>query len=193
MTEDVGAKVLENPPITLLAPNAALLDGYADALRRGWSPNTMQDVSADELEAVEADPEAFLRDLTNDEGTVRLADGSTMPRLPFRLFWIYDGDFCGAIGLRFRRGSETLPPHVPGHIGYSIVPWKQRRGYATRALSLILPVARVEGMARVLVTCDADNLASKKVIEANGGRLFGVTPRDPETGKPKLSYWIETR
>jgi predicted acetyltransferase len=180
------------PKISLVVPSAALLDGYADALRAGWSPNTMQDVSADELEAVEADPDGFLRDLADESGTVKLADGSVAPRLPFRLFWIYDGDFCGAIGLRFRRGTEELPPHVPGHIGYSVVPWKRGRGYATRALALILPVARAEGMARVLVTCDADNVASKRVIEANGGTLIGLTPHDPETGKPKLSYWIET-
>lgn len=180
------------PRIHLIEPCAALLDGYAAALRRGWSPNTMQDVSADELEAVEADPAGFLRDLTDGDGTVTLADGREMQRLPFRLFWISDGDFCGSIGLRFRRGTEELPAHVPGHIGYAVVPWKRRLGYATAALALILPVARDEGLARVLVTCDADNDASKRVIVANGGVLVGLTPRDPETGKPKLSYWIET-
>lgn len=180
------------PEISLVEPCAALLDGYAAALRTGWSPNTMRDVSAEELAAVEADPEGFLRDLADCEGFVRLADGTEVPRLPFRLFWIYDGEFCGSIGLRFRRGSEELPPHVPGHIGYAIVPWKRRRGYATRALALILPVARAEGLARVLISCDADNEASKKVILANGGALIGLTPHDPETGKPKLSYWIKT-
>ena len=178
--------------ISLVAPCAALLGGYAAALRAGWSPNTMRDVSAEELEAVEADPEGFLRDLTDEKGMVTLADGSHVPRLPFRIFWIDDGEFCGAIGLRFQRSTEDLPPHVPGHIGYSIVPWKRRRSYATRALRLILPVARAEGLRRVLVTCDADNEASRKVIAANGGVLDGFTPHDPETGRPKLSYWIRT-
>ena len=171
---------------------AALLGGYTAALRRGWSPNTMRDVSADELEAVEADPDAFLADLTDPGGTVKASDGSEKPRLPFRLYWISDGEFCGSIGLRFARGTEELPVYVPGHIGYAIVPWKQRRGYATAALGLILPVAREEGLRRVVVSCDADNEGSKKVILANGGVLIGEVASDPETGKPKLTFRIET-
>jgi predicted acetyltransferase len=182
---------LKRAAINLVEPNAALLAGYAAALRRGWSPNTMRDVSADELEAVEADPSAFLADLAGTGGTIKLNDGSEKPRLPFRLFWIFDGDFCGSIGLRFQRGTEQLPPYVPGHIGYAIVPWKQRRGYATTALGLILPVARAEGLTQVVITCDADNEASRKVIVANGGILIDADPCDPETGKPKLTYRID--
>lgn len=183
---------MNTPPIKLVQPCAALLEGYAEALRRGWSPNTMRDVSADELQAVEADPEAFLADLTDQDGMVQMADGSEKPRLPFRLFWISDGEFCGAIGLRFMRGSEELPSYVPGHIGYTIVPWKQRRGYATAALGLVLAVAREEGLRHVVISCDADNEGSKKVILANGGVLAGEIARDAETGKPKLNFRIET-
>lgn len=187
-----GVMPLKKAAITLVIPNAELLPGYADALRQGWSPNTMVDVSADELAAVEADPQAFLADLTSPGGVIRHADGSETPRLPSRLFWISDGAFCGAIGLRFQPGTEELPHFVPGHIGYSIVPWKQRRGYATAALALILPIARAEGLTRVVVSCDADNEASEKVIVANGGVLIGDVPHDPETGKPKLIFRIAT-
>lgn len=187
-----GAAFLKNPPITLVEPCAALLGGYGDALRKGWSPNTMVDVSADELAAVEADGQAFLADLTAQGGLVKHADGSETERLPSRLFWISDGEFCGSIGLRFERGSEELPPFVPGHIGYAVVPWKRRRGYATAALRLILPVARAEGLARVTVSCDADNLASEKVITANGGMLIEEILRDAETGKAKLVFRIDT-
>ncbi len=42
------------------------------------------------------------------------------------------------IGLRWQRGSEALPPYCLGHIGYAVVPWKQGRGYATRALREVL-------------------------------------------------------
>jgi predicted acetyltransferase len=37
----------------------------------------------------------------------------------------------------------------------------------------------------VLVTCDTDNVASRKVIEANGGRY-------EDTRCNKLRYWIST-
>jgi len=136
---------LPNADIRLIAPNAELLDSYAAALRAGWSPNTMRDVSADELAAVEDDPEEFLRDLTDETGVVELATGGGSRVCRSGFFWIWDGEFCGSIGLRYQPGSEDLPSHVPGHIGYTIVPWKRRRGYATRALALMLPVARAEG------------------------------------------------
>ncbi len=162
---------MTTPIITLVKPAAALLERYAAALRAGWSPNTMRDVSAEELAAVEADPALFLDELTAKVGLIKLADGCKVPRLPSRLFWISDGDFCGSIGLRFQPGRADLPDYVPGHIGYSVVPWKQRRGIATRALALLLPIAWAEGLRHVTISCDSDNIASQKVITANGGVL----------------------
>ncbi|HEV2557760.1 MAG TPA: GNAT family N-acetyltransferase [Microvirga sp.] len=176
--------------LSLLEPGPALLAGYAAALDAGWSPNTTRDVSREQLAALRADPDAFLRDLTDPDGTVTLADGTVMPRLPFALFWLSDGEFCGSINFRFQRGTESLPPTCSGHIGYSIVPWKRRRGYATEALRLVLPVARREGFARVSVTCDADNLGSIRVIEANRGILTDRAPHPERPGQDKLTYWI---
>jgi predicted acetyltransferase len=85
---------------------------------------------------------------------------------------MWDGEFCGAIGFRWQPGTTDLPPYCLGHIGYSVVPWKQRRGYATLALRLILPLARAEGLPFVELTTDAANIASRRVIEANGGVLI---------------------
>ena len=59
---------------------------------------------------------------------------------------MWDGEFCGSIGFRWQPGTSALPPYCLGHIGYSVVPWKQRRGYATKALALLLPDARKEGL-----------------------------------------------
>ena len=53
-----------------------------------------------------------------------------------------------------------------------MVSWKRQRGYATRALQLLLPQAREEGLAYVELTTEADNIASQRVIEANGGKLI---------------------
>ena len=38
-------------------------------------------------------------------------------------------------------------------------------------LTAALPVARALGIDPALLTCDAPNIASRKVIEANGGAL----------------------
>jgi predicted acetyltransferase len=53
-----------------------------------------------------------------------------------------------------------------------VVPWKRQRGYATRALQLLLPHAKKEALAYIELTTDSDNMASRRVIEANGGKLI---------------------
>jgi predicted acetyltransferase len=176
--------------LRLVAPNEAMLPGYAAALERGWSPSTVRDVAPEQLAALRHDAAAFLRDLVDERGIAKQPDGSEKPRIPFRVFWLADGDFCGAINLRFVPGTEDLPAHVSGHVGYAVVPWKQRRGYATRALGMVLPVARGIGLRRVLVTCDEGNAASRKVILANGGVPAG---RETHDGAPaKLLFWVAT-
>jgi len=35
---------------------------------------------------------------------------------------MWDGEFCGQIAFRWQPGTEALPPHCLGHVGYSVVP-----------------------------------------------------------------------
>ena len=84
---------------------------------------------------------------------------------------MWDGEFCGTIGFRWQPGTPARPPTCLGHVGYSVVPWKRGRGYATAALALLLPEIRREGLPYVDLTTDATNVASRRVIEANGGTL----------------------
>jgi predicted acetyltransferase len=177
--------------LRLCEPSLAHLPDYADALARGWSPNTTRDVGGEHLAAIARDREAFLAELLSQSGTVRLPDGTEIPKLPNRVRWLWDGAFAGQIALRWQPGTDALPDHVSGHIGYAVVPWKRRRGYASRALGLILPLAREVGLKRVEITADTDNTASQRVIEANGGRPVGKL-LDPRHGpKPKLRYVID--
>ena len=84
---------------------------------------------------------------------------------------MWDGELCGSIGLRWQPGTSALPPHVLGHVGYGVVPWKRGLGYATLALKLILPEAKAEGLEYVELTTEPGNVASQRVITANGGVL----------------------
>lgn len=177
---------------TIIRPHVDWVTAYEDALRRGWSPKTDENVSREQLELRERfrhDPERFLHELYHSP-TVRNAKGEEIPRLPAHDFWILDGAFCGRINFRFQHGTEDLPPWVSGHIGYAIVPWKRGNGYATEALRLTLPYARAEGLFRVSITCDDDNVASRKVILANGGVLSGETAHETRAGRTKLHYWV---
>lgn len=158
----------------LVWPSREFLPGYVDALERGWSPDNVRGVAAarDELASIAADPDGFLRSRVDREARgapILLPDGTTMPRLPGFVRWIWDGEFCGSIGFRWQAGTEELPAYCPGHIGYAVVPWKQRRGYATRALSEMLRAAKAEGLRWVEITTDPDNIASQRVILANHG------------------------
>src|SRR5215471_15635774 len=94
--------------------------------------------------------------------------------------WMWDGEFCGSIGFRWQPGTEVLPPHCLGHIRYAVVPWKKRRGHATRALAAMLPLALAEGLRYVELTTDPDNLPSQRVIEANGGVLVERFVKPPQ-------------
>lgn len=167
-------------------PDLEMLDSYADALGRGWSPDTMRPERADEeLAMIEQDASAFVRSLVDREAAgppIRLPDGSLAQRLPGFRKWMWDGELCGSIGFRWQPGTSDLPSHVLGHIGYSVVSWKRRRGYATRALGLMLVDAAGEGLDRVEITTDVDNVASQRVIVANGGELAGQFPRGPAYG-----------
>lgn len=139
----------------------------------------------EELVRIAEDPLLFLTLQSDREANgppVVLRDGSTVPRLPSYRRWMWDGEFCGSIGFRWQPGTNALPPHCLGHIGYSVVPWKRRRGYATRALELLLPEARLEGLAFVEITTDADNTASQRVIEKNGGVVIERFVRTVEQG-----------
>ncbi len=171
----------------LVWPALQHLPSYVAALERGWSPDNIRGEAAarEQLEQIAKDGAAFVGGLVDREANgprVTLPDGSTVPRLPGYRRWMWDGEFCGSIGLRWQPGTSELPPHVLGHIGYAVVPWKRGRGYAKRALKSILVDARAEGLAYVEITTDLDNVVSRRVILANGGVQMERFVKPPQHG-----------
>jgi predicted acetyltransferase len=100
------------------------------------------------------------------------------------VLWFVDGvEFLGRLSVR-----HDLTPalaEIGGHIGYCVRPSARRRGHATQMLVQSLPIAAALGIEPVLVTCDVDNVGSRKVIEAAGGEL-----EDERHGK--LRFWVPT-
>lgn len=182
--------------MTLVWPSREYLPGYIAALERGWSPDNVRGAAAaqEELARIAADANAFLASLVDREAagdSVTLPDGTKVPRLPGFRRWLWDGEFCGSIGFRWQRGTEALPPHCLGHIGYAVVPWKRGRGYATRALGEMLREAKAEGLRYVDITTQPDNVPSQRVIIANSGVLIEEFVTPPSLGgKRELRYRV---
>jgi predicted acetyltransferase len=105
--------------------------------------------------------------------------------VPSTTLWWVDGDeYVGRIQLRHELNHFLR--EQGGHIGYDVAPEHRRRGHATAMLRAMLPiVAERIGVERVLITCDHDNVGSRKVIEACGGVL-------EDRRGDKLRYWVTT-
>jgi len=122
-----------------------------------------------------------------DDGVVRLicyrkanADEKRgyLPAYHFRIT-LCSGEEIGFCDLRVGQNINTF---YGGNIGYSIAPEYRRKGYATRAVKLILELAGRHEMKYVLITTTPENLASRRVIEKAGGIFLDERdiPRDHE-------------
>jgi GNAT superfamily N-acetyltransferase len=88
--------------------------------------------------------------------------------VPQTVLWWVDGDeYLGRINLRHPLNRSLL--RRGGNIGYEIRPRARRRGHATAMLAAALPLAAALGVAEARIDCDVANVASRRVIEKNGG------------------------
>jgi predicted acetyltransferase len=99
------------------------------------------------------------------------------------LWWVDGVEFLGRIQVRHR--LTTFLRETGGHVGYHVIASQRRRGHATAMLAAALPVAAALGLDCLLITCDLDNLGSRRVIEANGGLL-------QDQRAEKLRFWVPT-
>lgn len=98
-------------------------------------------------------------------------------------WWAEDEEYVGRIVVRHDLTPALL--EVGGHVGYDVRRSRRREGHATAMLAAVLLEAAALGIDPALVTCDADNLASRRVIEANGGVL------EDQRGA-RLRFWVPT-
>jgi predicted acetyltransferase len=100
-------------------------------------------------------------------------------------FLVDEGRILGVSNLRHWLTRHLL--EHGGHVGYSVRPSERNRGHATRLLRDAARRARHLGIERLLVTCDADNVSSARVIEKCGGVLENEILTDDA---PIRRYWI---
>lgn len=77
-----------------------------------------------------------------------------------------------------------------GNISYGVRETKRNKGYGTLILNLLILECMKLGMSEVCVSCLEENIASKKVIENNFGKLEKRWI-DNWTEKPALKFWIK--
>ncbi len=92
----------------------------------------------------------------------------------------------GVIQVRHRLNENLL--NYNGHIGYAVRPGWRGKGIAKWMLRQVLHKCKGIGLDRVLITCDRENEASRRTIEACGG-VFEDMRMDG--GQPVLRYWID--
>lgn len=86
----------------------------------------------------------------------------------------------GEIDLRIGNGEDIVKYF--GHIGYGVLPPHRGHHYAARSCRLLFDLARAHGLRRLWITCNPNNLASRRTCLLVGGRLVDTVevPRGHE-------------
>lgn len=131
----------------------------------------------------------YVQRLNHEAAGINLREGY----VPCSHFWLIDKEksLLGAIRVRHNIDTDFLALEA-GHIGYDIAPSHRGKGNGKLMLKLVLSKAAELGIERALVIANEDNIASRCVIEANGGEFEKIV-----MGKvfpnPLARYWIKCK
>lgn len=130
-----------------------------------------------------SDFNGYILKLNNTAKGIGLPDGWG----PSYTYWLTNikDEILGVVRIRTSLNNEFVR-RIAGHIGYDISPLFRRKGYGNLLLKLALEKTVMINLDKVLITCDDDNIPSKKVIENNGGKFESRILKNTEL----LRYWI---
>lgn len=123
--------------------------------------------------------------LVDDELTLLLSDTHAAgPRekdaLTYRFAMQHseNGDRIGNLSVRIA-DSEYIVQYF-GHIGYGVHPLFRGHRYAARACRLVLPVLAHHDIDPIWITCNPDNIPSRRTCELIGAELINIVdlPKD---------------
>lgn len=92
--------------------------------------------------------------------------------------------------IRLRVGSTRHLEMYAGHIGYAVHPPHRGHRYAYRSVRLLIPLARRLGLDPLWITCEPNNIASRRTLEIAGAQFVEIVevPEDCiiyRTGHPQ--------
>ena len=156
----------------LVRPGPEHLTSYVAALEHGWSADNERGIEAahEELSRIQADAAAFLASMEDREAKgppVTLPDGSAVQRPRASGAGSGTASSAGAAGCGGSQVSAP-PPHCLGHIGYAVCRGSSASGMQSQRYASCFRKPRRRPSV-VEITTDPDNIASQRVIEANGG------------------------
>lgn len=175
----------------LVRPDLNFMASFVEALKEGHNRDTLRPETPESIAVVDGDHEGFIASLFVTPDSITLPDGSQGKAVPQTLLWWVEGDrFLGSLGIRHSL-NETLAI-VGGHVGYAMRPSERGKGHATALLAAGLDHIRHNlPLRRVLLTVNAENPASIRVIEKNGGIHTDSVPHLWHPGETALHYWID--
>ena len=103
-----------------------------------------------------------------------------VPTYFFRMLSVAHGTEMGTINLRL--GSTPHLERYAGHIGYGVHPSHRGHHYAARSVGLLLPLARQHELDPVWITCDPENIASRRSLEIAGAEFVEIVDVPTDCG-----------
>ena len=95
-----------------------------------------------------------------------------VPAYEFEMRHSGSDDIMGHINLRI--GNIDKIVKYGGHIGYDVIPEHRGHHYAARSLKLLFPFVRSHGIGTLWITCNPDNIASRRTCEIAGGTFIEI-------------------
>src|SRR5262249_23517393 len=95
-----------------------------------------------------------------------------VPTYYFRMVHVDSGKELGAINLRV--GFTSHVELYAGHVGYTVHSAHRGNRYAARSLRLLTPVASKLGITPLWITCDPENIGSRRSCELAGAQFVEI-------------------
>jgi prolyl-tRNA editing enzyme YbaK/EbsC (Cys-tRNA(Pro) deacylase)/predicted acetyltransferase len=142
---------------------------------RGWV-DVCKDWDARDDHKIDTEPNEEMLMPSDSEITLRISSVSPadetkgfVPAYKFEIVRLSDNAVVGEIDLRL---GYVRNLYFGGNIGYSVKEEYRGNGFAGKACKLVFQIARAHKMPYLMISCRADNIASRRTLEKLNGTLL---------------------